>query len=1216
MDNCFKQDLNIAQLNIHSIRPIHKRETIKTYLKTKNIHIFLIQETWLKPDEKYKFLNYKFAKNCRPDGYGGTGILIHPTLIYEDINLTDIDLELTAIKIKNTKQPIIFISTYIPPDTPISEIKEPLEKLFHFISNSNTPVFLGGDLNAHHPTWDNVSKRTDGRGELISELIDNNNVVILNTGVATRWEDLNCNPSAIDLTFTTPDIAPHIHWDTSTEDLGSDHKLIECHITSYNKFNNISARTIISKQKAIQNLNQINPNSITNAENLNEKINNALNNATYTIFSNSKKQIKPYWNDNIKKLYEIKNKKHIEFRNNLSLENKHEFKKAERNFKKALKNEVFNYRNKMIEEINEQTSVNQMWKIVRCISGNFKNKDNTEITNNKELATKFIDLNFKEINNIEPIVHTNFDVTEEKYLAPLNIKQMIEKIRQKKDSSAAGQNKLSYFHLKNINTNLLIKILEITNKVWKDEIIPEEWLLVKIIPILKPGKDKLKESSYRPIALINVNLKIINNEVKQRLNLFIEQHELLPSLSYGFRAGYSAINCVNHITSIITEAKRQKQKVATIFLDLTKAFDSVDVNILLKKLDNIKTPNKIISWLELYLKNRKIIMQTSQGDFTQNTNKGLPQGCPLSPTLFNIYTKDLHEITTDKVILVQFADDFSITIIGDSLEEIEMTSNIILRKISEQLTTLKININPDKSAVILFNSKTNDKINIQINNIQIEQKEQHKYLGYILDEKLSHKAHINHVNNKVKKRLNVLKMICKKNKGAHPKTALKINKAIIRSQIDYGLTLYGGTAKSNLLKLNSSFNTSLRTCLRLLKSTPINVLYSEAGEIPIYIRAKWLAKKEVINTFANNKPITQIVSKFLEINNLPKHYTFLELIIFENNYLIVLTSNSTKQKENITINLKNMITEEITDINTTNMNNKTIKYITSHYIKEHYSDFTKIYTDGSKTSEACGIGIWCEENNEKIKCQVNKAMSIMNVELMAINIAIDVIETKEKEKFVICSDSKSALSSIKNENSKDNFIIYNIINKLNKTNKTIKLQWVPGHKGITGNENADILSKEGCTSEQIIHTRIPLNDTLNLAKTEALQDWIQEYTSISTEKGTKHYNLMKTPTFKPWFEKLELNTQQIVTIGRLRSFHTATKDKLYIWKLIQDDKCDQCGVKEDSNHILLICPKYAQSRAKYKILTLHNNIETLLSQAATKDYEEISEFVKINNITI
>lgn len=121
----FNETLNISQINIHSLRPLQKRESIKTYLTTKNVHIFLIQEIWIKDSEKYKFLNYNFFKKCRDEGYGGTGILVHPTLMAEEIIIPNVDLEVIAVKIKNIKNPIIFISLYIPPESTIESIKKP-----------------------------------------------------------------------------------------------------------------------------------------------------------------------------------------------------------------------------------------------------------------------------------------------------------------------------------------------------------------------------------------------------------------------------------------------------------------------------------------------------------------------------------------------------------------------------------------------------------------------------------------------------------------------------------------------------------------------------------------------------------------------------------------------------------------------------------------------------------------------------------------------------------------------------------------------------------------------------------------------------------------------------------------------------------------------------------------------------------------------------------
>lgn len=104
---------------------------------------------------------------------------------------------------------------------------------------------------------------------------------------------------------------------------------------------------------------------------------------------------------------------------------------------------------------------------------------------------------------------------------------------------------------------------------------------MKIIPIHKTGKNQLDPLAYRPIALIPIFLKSINIKIKELLTKFIETNKLISDYSFGFKQKTSAINCVNALISNIHEAKRQNEIAIVTFLDLSKAFDNVDLNKLL-----------------------------------------------------------------------------------------------------------------------------------------------------------------------------------------------------------------------------------------------------------------------------------------------------------------------------------------------------------------------------------------------------------------------------------------------------------------------------------------------------------------------------------------------------------------------------------------------------------------------------------------------------------
>ena len=264
-----------------------------------------------------------------------------------------------------------------------------------------------------------------------------------------------------------------------------------------------------------------------------------------------------------------------------------------------------------------------------------------------------------------------------------------------------------------------------------------------------------------------------------------------------------------------------------MFLDFSKAFDTVDHFILLSKLEQIGIQGTTLKWFKSYLSGRQNFVRI--GNKLSNANEmtmGVPQGAVLSPLLFNIYVNDM--VNATKILkFIQFADDTTVFLSGSNIHRIADIFNVELKLLETWLTSnkLSINISKTKYMIISHNNIPVD-ISLEIRNNILERVSTTKFLGLIIDEKLTFNHHIDFTCKKLSR---VVGIIYRLSPFIPSSTMLTLYNALFLSHLSYGIAAWGGSANCHISKLISKQN----KILNLLPGNDRNSKYDQFKILPV-----------------------------------------------------------------------------------------------------------------------------------------------------------------------------------------------------------------------------------------------------------------------------------------------------------------------------------------------------------------------------------------------
>lgn len=1213
--------LTLLQHNIESLKP--KLALISHLLETQKVDVCILNETWLRPSDSVKIRGYDVYRQDGENGRGGVAIFCKTTFKSRKIITQSSDkVQTLAISLKLQNSSLTILGVYCPPRNG----RFPIAALKNVITSLASPVLVMGDFNAHHTAFGSHSNKP--RGIQLYDLIEEVDMIILNTGETTTLNRPNQSPSAIDIAFISPCLAASADWHVFSEDtLGSYHfpTIVNLDVSidlfeirqSYEKFLYDKADWISYKKKSKTLFNDLlfESNSILAYDKFCQLLNELRNEFVPLVknYNNSFKCHKPvpWWNDTCAKaVKESKLALHV-YKRYPTIENYMVYKKIDASKKLIIKEQKKSSWQTFCSNFDRNTPISQVWKLVKRFNCKYKSPKSKEDGFVNDFLTKIAsDQVLDDPEHLNEIFDKN-DLNTHLNL-PFSKEELHLSINSKKDTTP-GLDSFPYILIKLLDETAKLVLLNIYNKLWQANAIPVSWKKIAVVPILKPEKDPAFAESYRPISLSSCIGKIFENMIKNRLEIYAESRLLIPPDQFGFRKGCSTVDSLVAFGGDINQAFLNNNYLVSTFLDVSGAFDNVNLITLVNILHSFNIPGKVCQWIFNFFYSREVYIKFNQSLYGPKLAfKGIMQGATLSPLMYSLYTSLIHKyVSLPNLSVLQYADDIVLYTTDKNISQAISTLNKSLDLLFLYYKhMLNLDINPQKSSALIFSKKVDFypvNINLRYCSVPINFVEEKKFLGLVFDSKMTFNSHVVKVVNRMQKSVNIMRYLASVSWGMDPKLLNMIYKAIVRSHYDYGLIIYGKFLSQPLFrKLEVTQNKGLRIITGAMCSTPINSLEIEAGIPPILVRLKYLAEKFCVKVLANKNYQCRYVNnmivqseKFNDLKDICKcigHSNKWELGTLE----IQITKPSICQK-------KIMSNEEFL-----------------HFVNTEKSEYRYIYTDGSKTKDATKAAYYDSRRKFGRCFTLDKNASIFTAESYAIYTALQyIMGITDANKFLIITDSLSVLSSLENPkiSYKNNLYITGIRQYINENpDKLIEFLWVPAHRGITGNEVVDKFMKIQAPQFYSLYPApaVPFTDYFSLLKIRMFENWRQEWENTKMIKGKWYGHIQESIPSKPWFFKLKSSHTRrfIVTINRLRFGHGKFPAHLKRLNFIRSDICEHCNNEQATlDHLMLHCPAFNVQRLIlidgllkiYKDEDIPRLLPSLLRN--TKTYDEIYKYV-------
>lgn len=835
--------LRIMYWNADSMR--EKIFELYDYLTTKQIHIAFISETYLKPNLRvHSHPDYIMHRLDRLQSTkGGVAILVHRSIRHEllaDLNMRSIEAIGIQITFHNHSKLDIY-SIYLP-GSGLRANQHRIQQ--HFIndlrritrSNRNCSYFICGDFNARHRQFNSIS--TNRPGKLL--YLRSDFVVAFPNTPTHIPDDPNRSPSTIDLMITNSLLQ---YSDLQCEYIGSNHDAVQFDIL-------LAAPTIQNNERYVRAYDQ------TNWSRYQANIIRSLNTNTNMDLINTSGQVDDMvqkFTESIMKAqddhvplvlpkrYEVKLTPEIEFLIYLRRIYRKDWRRTGLPYLKRQVNSLTarirqgtqeirnNNWSRRLQNLPLDDNRKSMWKIARYLKNRnhnipvLKDDDRRLITCEEKaeaLANKFRQFHDNPLaaNDIQFTDHVTSTVTE--YLADDSdtnpdfptVSETSKYVKSLKSSKAPGSDRVHNTLLKNLPHQAIIYLNFIICCCIKLQYFPTAWKAASVIPIRKPNKDPSNCASYRPISLLSSLSKILEQVLKTRLNRHTEDKEIIPADQHGFQSFKSTTTQLLRVIRQLKQNLNSKTTTGMIMFDIEKAFDRIWHYGLIYKMIQLEYPKYLVHITASFLSQRRFqVSVNGKKSASRDIPYGVPQGCVLSPSLYNIYTHDAP--SPPNCTRFFYADDTALISGMSRWQQTNLALTTAAHMFYEYYDKWKINLNAAKTQALLITRRRIRELPhgpFVLNNEETEWVDTAKYLGLTIDKTLTMRPHIQETIERTQNAVKLLYPLIHRKSKLSIDNKILIFKTALRPIYTYACILFDTIAATHLKKLQVLQNRILK----------------------------------------------------------------------------------------------------------------------------------------------------------------------------------------------------------------------------------------------------------------------------------------------------------------------------------------------------------------------------------------------------------------------